>query len=62
MSLVRHYQLSSSDDYIGQDSSGFGSDMTNLNATLVTDPTYGDVAYFDGTASLTLPSHWFPML
>lgn len=60
MSLVRHYQLSSSDDYIGQDSSGFGSDMTNLNATLVTDPTYGDVAYFDGTASLTLPQSLVP--
>lgn len=60
MSLVRHYQLSSSDDYIGQDSSGSGSDMTNLNATIVTDTTYGDVAYFDGTASLTLPQSLVP--
>lgn len=60
MSIVRQYRLNSTDAYIGEDSSGSGSDMTNLNVTLTTDPTYGSVAYFDGTASLDLPQASVP--
>ncbi len=56
MSLVLHYKLNeSSSASLGTDSVG-SLDATNTGVTAFSDPTYGQVAYFDGSADLTLPA------
>lgn len=57
MSLILHYKFDQSDPTI--DSSGNASNLTNVGSVVAaTDPTYGTVAYFDGTQTsyLTLPT------
>lgn len=54
MSIVRWYKLTDDTDSIGADSSGNSLAINNVNVVSVTDATYGQVAYFDGTATLKL--------
>jgi len=62
MSLVLHYAMNTSVDAdLGLDSSGSSLDATNTNVTSFDDPTYGRVAYFNGTdTSLVLDSASVP--
>lgn len=56
MSLVAWYRLDEDDASLGIDSSGSSRDMTNASVVSFSDPTYGNVAYFNGSSSLNLTS------
>lgn len=49
MSLVLHYKFNEDTASLGTDSSGNSNDLTNGGGVVsISDPTYGNVAYFDG--------------
>ena len=55
MSLVLHYAMNSAvDAELGIDSAGSSLNATNNTVTSFADPTYGNVAYFDGSSDLQL--------
>ena len=51
MSVTRWYKFNEDTAGLGTDSSGNLTNLTNVGVTSVIDPTYGNVAYFDGTSS-----------
>lgn len=51
MSVTRWYKFNEDTSGLGTDSSGNLTNLTNVGVTSVIDPTYGNVAYFDGTSS-----------
>lgn len=51
MSVTRWYKFNEDTAGLGTDSSGNLKNLTNVGVTSVIDPTYGNVAYFDGTSS-----------
>lgn len=55
MSLIVQYRLDEVSASLGTDSVG-SLDMTNTTVTSFSDATYGNVAYFDGSSYLSLPS------
>lgn len=59
MSLVVQYRLDEASGSLGTDSVG-SLDMTNTTVTSVSDATYGDVAYFDGSSHLALAAASLP--
>ena len=59
MSLVVQYRLDEASGSLGTDSVG-SLDMTNTTVTSVSDATYGDVAYFDGSSRLALAAASLP--
>lgn len=54
MSVTRWYKFNEETSGLGTDSSGNLANLINAGVTSVIDPTYGNVAYFDGTSSYFL--------
>lgn len=54
MSLILRYKLNEPTASLATDSSGNSNTPTNNGAVSFADPTYGNVAYFDGTSYLEL--------